>query len=196
MVGESEESLPASGENDLPDIVDLVMEMGRPEARVPAHVEDLVETAREDAENASSQNTRDAYARDWKHFSSWCRRNGFAPLPPDSKASRVRDRPGQSTVKILAVAVRYIERVSRHLPGAFVALSDPLQLPAHISFLRARALYDHQMELANKTAPCLDRPLPCPAGSPGCGGQVFAGDDSTSSSTASAVFRLSTADAS
>jgi integrase len=72
-------------EGDMPDIVDLVMEMGQPEARVPAHVEDLVETAREYADNASSESTRDAYAKDWKHFSSWCRRNGFDPLPPDSK---------------------------------------------------------------------------------------------------------------
>ncbi|RWL88908.1 MAG: integrase [Mesorhizobium sp.] len=59
--------------------------MGRPEARVPAHVEDLVETARDYADNASSQNTRDAYAKDWRHFSSWCRRQGFEPLPPDPK---------------------------------------------------------------------------------------------------------------
>jgi integrase len=70
---------------DMPDIVDLVMEMGRPEARVPAHIEDLVETARDYADNATSENTRDAYAKDWKHFTSWCRRNGFDPLPPDSK---------------------------------------------------------------------------------------------------------------
>lgn len=75
--------LPADGE--LPDIVDLVMEMGRPTLRVPAHVEDLVETAKDYADNASSENTRDAYAKDWRHFSSWCRRNGFDPLPPDPK---------------------------------------------------------------------------------------------------------------
>ncbi|TIR49074.1 MAG: integrase [Mesorhizobium sp.] len=72
-------------EGELPDIVDLVIEMGRPTPRVPAHVEDLVETATDYANNASSQNTRDAYAKDWRHFSSWCRRNGFDPLPPDPK---------------------------------------------------------------------------------------------------------------
>ncbi|MGE3371509.1 MAG: site-specific integrase [Rhizobiaceae bacterium] len=70
---------------DLPDIIDLVMEMGEPTPRVPAHVEDLVETARDYADNASSENTRDAYTKDWKHFTSWCRRNGFDPLPPDLK---------------------------------------------------------------------------------------------------------------
>lgn len=77
-------------EGELPDIVDLVMEMGRPTPRVeaqrvPAHVEDLVKTARNYADNASSENTRTAYAKDWKHFSSWCRRSGFDPLPPDPK---------------------------------------------------------------------------------------------------------------
>ncbi len=66
---------------DLPDIVDLVLEMGRP----PAHVEALVETAKDYARNASSENTRSAYAKDWRHFTSWCRRSGFEPLPPDPK---------------------------------------------------------------------------------------------------------------
>ncbi|KAA3441904.1 integrase [Mesorhizobium sp. SARCC-RB16n] len=80
---------PADGDpldGALPDIVDLVMAMGQPTPRVPAHVEDLVETARAYADAASSAHTRAAYAKDWQHFSSWCRRNGFDPLPPDSKS--------------------------------------------------------------------------------------------------------------
>ncbi|TIP10650.1 tyrosine-type recombinase/integrase [Mesorhizobium sp.] len=72
-------------DGDLPDIVDLVVEMGRTAPRVPAHVEDLVETAKGYANAANSENTRDAYAKDWRHFTSWCRRTGFDPLPPDSK---------------------------------------------------------------------------------------------------------------
>jgi integrase len=72
-------------DGDLPDIVDLVLEMGRPTPRVPAHVEELVATAKGYANAASSENTRDAYAKDWSHFTSWCRRTGFDPLPPDSK---------------------------------------------------------------------------------------------------------------
>ncbi|PAQ04280.1 tyrosine-type recombinase/integrase [Mesorhizobium mediterraneum] len=66
----------------LPDIVDLVMEMGRP-SRSPAHLEALVETAKDYAKAASSENTRDAYTKDFSHYSSWCRRNGFEPLPPE-----------------------------------------------------------------------------------------------------------------
>ena len=86
-------------DDELPDIVDLVMEMGRvpdePRAeapsplptvgspRLPAHLEQLAGRARDYIEAASSSNTRRAYASDWKHFSSWCRRQGVEPLPPD-----------------------------------------------------------------------------------------------------------------
>ena len=114
--------------NDLPDILDVVMEMGRaPEKpaadedkalrsgsgrsefgtpnrwlsagdadhssppplpavstpRVPTHLDALAERARDYVEAASSSNTRRAYASDWKHFSSWCRRQGFSLMPPD-----------------------------------------------------------------------------------------------------------------
>ena len=85
--------------DDLPDIVDVVMEMGRvPDEprveapsplptlgnpRLPAHLDALAGRARDYIEAASSSNTRRAYASDWKHFSSWCRRQGFEPLPPD-----------------------------------------------------------------------------------------------------------------
>ncbi|MGN6769630.1 MAG: site-specific integrase [Rhizobiaceae bacterium] len=89
-------------QDDLPDIVDVVMEMGRaPEEpaaeapypalpvpangteRLPGHLEVLAGRARDYVEAASSANTRRAYAADWRHFASWCRRQGFAPMPPD-----------------------------------------------------------------------------------------------------------------
>ncbi|WP_315927267.1 tyrosine-type recombinase/integrase [Mesorhizobium sp. SP-1A] len=81
----AQNQLPAAAGDgdDLPDIVDIVLDMGRP-ARPPAHVEALVETARDYASNATAQNTRAAYAKDWAHYSSWCRRTGFEPLPPDA----------------------------------------------------------------------------------------------------------------
>ena len=96
---------PASAEldahaEDLPDIIDLVMEMGRvPEEppaeapspplpvvsapRLPAHLDELAGRARDYVEAASSSNTRRAYQSDWKHFSSWCRRQGVEMFPPD-----------------------------------------------------------------------------------------------------------------
>jgi integrase len=87
--------------DDLPDIVEIVMAMGKaPEdepaetpcpalpvsggqARVPAHLEKLADRARDYVEAASSANTRRAYAADWKHFAGWCRRHGFSLMPPD-----------------------------------------------------------------------------------------------------------------
>lgn len=86
--------------DDLPDVIDLVMEMGRtpeePPAKaaspsvpaavnpqLPAHLRELAGRARDYVEAASSPNTRRAYASDWKHFASWCRRQGVEMLPPD-----------------------------------------------------------------------------------------------------------------
>jgi site-specific recombinase XerD len=43
----------------------------------------LVETAKDYAKNASSENTSRAYAKDFAHYTSWCRRNGFDPLLPE-----------------------------------------------------------------------------------------------------------------
>ncbi|GLS35247.1 integrase [Mesorhizobium tianshanense] len=87
-------------DSELPDIVDLVMEMGRPADdtsdgppspalpaaapnRVPARLETLADHARKYVEAASSANTRRAYAADWKHFCAWARRQHLDVLPPD-----------------------------------------------------------------------------------------------------------------
>jgi integrase len=63
--------------------VDLVIKAGAspPSARLEA----LVATATAYANAASSENTRAAYAKDWRHFTAWCRREGFEPLPPSSQ---------------------------------------------------------------------------------------------------------------
>jgi site-specific recombinase XerC len=42
----------------------------------------LVETARDYAQQAASENTLKAYAKDWAHFARWCRMKGIEPLPP------------------------------------------------------------------------------------------------------------------
>ncbi len=55
---------------------------------LPAHVagsgalDRLVDTARDYAEAAASDNTLKAYAKDWAQFARWCRMRGTAPLPP------------------------------------------------------------------------------------------------------------------
>jgi len=83
----------------MPDIIDIVMEMGRtPEGppvdtpspvpaianpRLPPHLDALADRARDYVEAASSANTRRAYAADWKHFCAWCRRQNLEATPPD-----------------------------------------------------------------------------------------------------------------
>lgn len=53
----------------------------------PAHVagsgslDRLVDTARDYARAAASDNTLKAYAKDWAHFGRWCRMKGTEPLP-------------------------------------------------------------------------------------------------------------------
>jgi integrase len=91
-------------EEELPDIVEMVRAMGMTPTdeastgnageapsplpavanpRLPAHLDALADRARDYVEAASSGNTRRAYASDWKHFASWCRRQGFSIMPPD-----------------------------------------------------------------------------------------------------------------
>ena len=54
---------------------------------LPSHVagsgtlDRLVETARDYARQAASQNTLKAYTKDWAHFARWCRMRGADPLP-------------------------------------------------------------------------------------------------------------------
>lgn len=49
--------------------------------QTPAHLNSLASRARDYVEAARSANTRKAYACDWKHFSTWCRRLNLGPLP-------------------------------------------------------------------------------------------------------------------
>ncbi|MEP0961957.1 MAG: tyrosine-type recombinase/integrase [Roseobacter sp.] len=58
---------------------------------LPSHVagsgslDRLVDTARDYARQATSENTNLAYKKDWAHFSSWCRRRGADTLPPSAE---------------------------------------------------------------------------------------------------------------
>lgn len=45
----------------------------------------LVDTARDYARAAASDNTLKAYAKDWAHFARWCRMKGAEPLPPSAE---------------------------------------------------------------------------------------------------------------
>jgi len=79
---------------------------------LPSHVagsgslDRLVDTARDYARAAASDNTLKAYAKDWAHFARWCRVRGVEPLPPSPEmiglyladlASGSGPSPSQST---------------------------------------------------------------------------------------------------
>ena len=50
---------------------------------LPRHLEQLADRARDYIKASSAENTRRAYAADWRHYSAWCRRQALDPLPPD-----------------------------------------------------------------------------------------------------------------
>ena len=58
-----------------------------PSPRAPQndHLAALAETAKNYARAARANNTQRAYDSDWRHFSSWLRRQGFSQLPPDPR---------------------------------------------------------------------------------------------------------------
>lgn len=81
--------MPRKPPSQPPNRPDLPRGEDAPEAiALPSHVagsgtlDRLVETARDYARQAVSENTLKAYARDWAHFTRWCRMRGTDPLPP------------------------------------------------------------------------------------------------------------------
>jgi len=52
-------------------------------SRLPTRLESLAETAQDYAKASSSENTRKAYASDWRHYTGWARRHGLPALPPN-----------------------------------------------------------------------------------------------------------------
>ena len=81
----------------------------------------LVDTARDYARQAASENTLKAYAKDWTHFARWCRMKGTEPLPPSPEmiglyladlAAPVNGSPSQSASRPLSVST-----IERRLSG-------------------------------------------------------------------------------
>lgn len=81
---------PTPGHSGSPDHAqDDETDQEKPDAiALPSHVvgsgtlDRLIETARDYAKQAASENTLEAYAKDWAHFARWSRLKGIEPLPP------------------------------------------------------------------------------------------------------------------
>lgn len=92
---------------------------------LPQHLEDLAARARTYVEAASSPNTRRAYAADWAHFTSWCRRQSVAPLPPDPQvvglyvtalaAGTADDVPGRPAPRAASAKPHAVSTIERRL---------------------------------------------------------------------------------
>ena len=96
---------------------------------VSAHHERLSDRARDYVEAASSANTRRAYAADWRHFSSWCRRQGLEALQPDPQHVGLyitACAAGVATADRKPSSVSTIERRLSALTWAYAQRGTPL----------------------------------------------------------------------
>jgi integrase len=162
-----------SDEDDLPDIVGVVMEMGRapeePAAEapypalpavanptLPAHLEKLAGRARDYVEAASSANTRRAYTSDWRHFTSWCRRQGIELLPPDPQVVGLyitACASGKATGDKKPNAVSTIERRLSSLTWNYAQRGQPLdRKDRHIATVMAGIRNKHASPPRQKEA--------------------------------------------
>jgi integrase len=112
---------------DLPG--DLILAPERA-SRLPAHLEKLAETAKDYARGAKADNTNRAYAADWRHFSAWARRRGFAALPPEPQVIGLYLAACASDAALgargQALSVRSIERRLSALAWQFAQRGQPL----------------------------------------------------------------------
>ncbi|MCK5747882.1 MAG: site-specific integrase [Oricola sp.] len=143
-----DQTAPADSADDLPDIdLDAIFneepqasagdEIESPSpsvpvashARLPTGLDALADRARDYVEAASSANTRRAYASDWKHFASWCRRQGVEILPPDPQVVGLyitACASGAATGDKRANSVSTIERRLSSLTWNYAQRGQPL----------------------------------------------------------------------
>jgi len=114
----------------------------------------LVETARDYARQAASENTLKAYAKDWAHFARWCRMRGADPLPPSPQliGLYVADlaAPGG---KAPALSVSSIERRLSGLAWGYAQRGERLdRKDRHIATVLAGIRRKHARPPAQKEA--------------------------------------------
>ncbi|MGJ0620431.1 MAG: tyrosine-type recombinase/integrase [Methylocystis sp.] len=114
----------------------------------------LSEKARDYARNARSDNTRRAYEADWRQFSSWLRRQGLDPLPPDPQtvglylAACMQESPGRP-----ALSVASLERRLSGIGWRYRQLGAPLDTSdRHISTVLAGIRRAHARPPVQKEA--------------------------------------------
>ena len=123
-------------------------------------LDQLVDTARDYARAAASDNTLKAYAKDWAHFTRWCRMKGTEPLPPSPAmiglyladlASGSGPSPSQSAFRPLSVGT--IERRLSGLAWNYAQRGFPLDRKnRHIATVLAGIRRKHARPPVQKAA--------------------------------------------
>ena len=118
------------------------------------HLATLSEKARDYARNARSENTQRAYEADWRQFSSWLRRQGLDPLPPEPQtvglylAACMQNAPGRP-----ALSVASLERRLSGISWRYRQLGEPLDTSdRHISTVLAGIRRAHARPPVQKEA--------------------------------------------
>ena len=127
---------------------------------LPSHVagsgalDRLVETARDYARQAVSENTLTAYAKDWAHFARWCRMRGADPLPPSPQliGLYIADLPAPAG-RTRALSVSSIERRLSGLTWGYAQRGERLdRKDRHIASVLAGIRRKHARPPAQKEA--------------------------------------------
>ena len=127
---------------------------------LPSHVaasgtlDRLVETARDFARQAASENTLKAYAKDWAHFARWCRMRGADPLPssPQLIGLYIADLAAP-TGKAPTLSVSSIERRLSGLAWGYAQRGERLdRKDRHIASVLAGIRRKHARPPAQKEA--------------------------------------------
>ena len=82
-----------------------------------AHLRGLADKARDYARGARADNTRRAYAADWRHYAAWCARRGLEPLPPEPQTIGLYLADLASEIPAGAKRGRAAATVDRRLAG-------------------------------------------------------------------------------
>jgi integrase len=131
-----------------------------PPGAVPAHLAGLAERARDYARRSKSLNTERAYAADWRHYTTWARRQNLDALPPDPQviglyiAACASGAPsGRTKAPSAPCSVRTIERRLSALAWSFAQRGEPFErADRHIATVLAGIRRAHGRPPAQKEA--------------------------------------------
>ena len=153
---QSPENDPQEASAPSPAPPDAALEPAPAVARLPARLVGLAEKARDYAKASSAANTRRAYAADWRHYTTWARRQNLEPLPPDPQVIGLyiaAQASGAAAGDRKASSVGTIERRLSALAWNFVQRGQPMdRADRHIATVLAGVRRAHGRPPVQKEA--------------------------------------------